>query len=74
VRYYTSIRCHVTGGTSIKMPFLLRWLLKSDYLEVGGEGVLILDRGCVDPRQVRAKKGRCRQVAAHMPQQELPTG
>jgi hypothetical protein len=45
MRYYISVRCHVTGGTSIKMPFLLRWLLKSDCLEVGGEGVLIPD-GC----------------------------
>jgi hypothetical protein len=54
--YYTSIRCHVTGGTNIKMPFLLEWLLKSDCLEVGGEGVLIPDR--CRRRRVGVGRGR----------------
>jgi hypothetical protein len=56
MRYYTSVRCHVTGGTSIKMLLLLRRLLKSDSLEVGGEGVLIPD-GC-GRRRVDVGRGR----------------
>ena len=54
MRYYTSVRCHVTGGTSVKVPLLLGWLLKSDSLEVGSEGVLIPD-GC---RRRRIDVGR----------------
>jgi hypothetical protein len=56
MRYYTSVRCHVTGGTSIKMPLLLRRLLKSDSLEVGSEGVLIQD-GC-GRRRIGVGRGR----------------
>jgi hypothetical protein len=67
MRYYTSIRCHVTGGTSIKMPLLLRRLLKSDSLKVGGEGVLIPD-GC-GRRRIGVGRGRpiCRSRTAHWP-------
>jgi hypothetical protein len=28
MRYYTSVGCQVTGGTSVKMPLLLRRLLR----------------------------------------------
>ena len=67
MRYYTSVRCHVTGGTNIKMPLLLRRLLKSDSLEVGSEGVLIPD-GC---RRRRIDVGRGGPYAAagtaHLP-------
>lgn len=60
MRYYTSVRCHVTGGTSVKVPLLLGWLLKSDSLEVGSEGVLIPD-GC---RRRRIGVGRGRPICS----------
>lgn len=44
MRYYTSIRRHVTGGTGVEVPLMLRWPLKSDNLEIGSEGLLIPDR------------------------------
>jgi hypothetical protein len=46
MRDYTSIRRHVTGGTGVEVPLMLRWLLKSDSLEIGSEGLLIPDRSC----------------------------
>jgi hypothetical protein len=46
MRDYTSIRRHVTGGTGVEVPLMLRWLLKRDNLEIGSEGLLIPDRSC----------------------------
>lgn len=49
-RKYTSIGCNVTGSTSIKIPVLLRRLLKRHGLEVGRQVLLIptLGQGGMD--------------------------
>lgn len=58
----TGIRCHVTSGISVEVPLMLGRLLKIDGLEVGSQGLLILDWSGGDRADVTRRwlgGGRC---------------